>query len=89
MMMMSVSMDTSFNRLNDNDSSCRYCFSQRLDNTKKLIPAIRIKSIGSILSRLISNPITRQEMHYRHHYDNRKIGDSGIITDVLMEKSIS
>jgi hypothetical protein len=69
--------------LNDNDSSCRHCFSQRLDNTNKPISTIKIMSIGDILSRLISNPITRQELHYRHHYDNREIGDSGVIGDVF------
>lgn len=69
--------------LEDDQASCAYCNSERFDMTypTKPLSTMKIMSLGDIISRLIANPDTREELKYRHQYDNRTNAQSGVIAD--------
>ena len=57
---------------------------QRFDNSNKPLSTMKIMSLGDIISGLLANPITRQDLEYRHNYDNREEDElSGKIVDVF------
>ncbi|CEP15008.1 hypothetical protein [Parasitella parasitica] len=54
--------------LEDEATECQYCSHDRFDtrNSNKPFQTMKIMSIGDIISRLIANPVTREELRYRH-----------------------
>ncbi|KAG2189541.1 hypothetical protein INT46_011479, partial [Mucor plumbeus] len=57
---------------------------QRFDNSNKPLSTMEIMSLGDIISGLLANPITRQDLEYRHNYGNREEDElSGKIADVF------
>jgi hypothetical protein len=57
---------------------------QRFDNSNKPLSTMKIMSLGDIISGLLANPITRQDLEYRHNYENREEDElSGKIADVF------
>ncbi|KAI8635885.1 hypothetical protein BD408DRAFT_438440 [Parasitella parasitica] len=56
--------------LEDDDTECRHCSHDRFDsrNSNKPFSTMKIMSIGDVLSRLIANPVTREELRYRHNF---------------------
>ena len=70
--------------LNDESASCDHCYGQRFDNSNKPLSTMKIMSLGDIISGLLANPITRQDLEYRHNYDNREEDElSSKIADVF------
>ncbi|KAG2189772.1 hypothetical protein INT46_006025 [Mucor plumbeus] len=53
-------------------------------NLQEPLSTMKIMSLGDIISELLANPITRQDLEYRHNYDNREEDElSGKIADVF------
>ncbi|CEP07620.1 hypothetical protein [Parasitella parasitica] len=52
-------------------TECQYCSYDRFysRNSNKPFQTIKNMSIGDIISRLIANPVTREELRYRHNLD--------------------
>ncbi|CEP16043.1 hypothetical protein [Parasitella parasitica] len=57
--------------LEDEATECQYCSHDRFDsrNSNKPFQTMKIMSIGDIVSGLIANPVTREELRYRHNLD--------------------
>lgn len=60
--------------LEDEETACEHCTHDRFDseNSNKAHSKMKIMSIGDVFSRLIANPITREELRYRHTYDSSR-----------------
>ena len=57
---------------------------QRFDNSNKPLSTMKIMPLDDIISGLLANPITRQDLEYQHNYDNREEDElSGKIADVF------
>lgn len=71
--------------LNDNRTICNYCRSKRYEpnneNSNLPLSTMKVLSIGDVISRLLANPITREELKYRHNYDQRENAQPGVIAD--------
>ena len=55
--------------LNGEDKTYRFCERNRFDESRKLVQTMKILSIGNIISKLLTNETTRNELSYRHNYE--------------------
>ncbi|CEP15408.1 hypothetical protein [Parasitella parasitica] len=57
--------------LEDEATEYKYCSHSRFDssNSNKPFQKMKVMVIGDIISRLIANPVTREELRYRHNFD--------------------
>ncbi|KAK4509116.1 uncharacterized protein ATC70_007466 [Mucor velutinosus] len=74
--------------VDDEETICNICSHERYDarGDHRALSTMKVMSIGDIVSRLVANSITREELRYRHAYDNRDLEENPsdvIIADVF------